>query len=343
MRRVQCAPRGRAAVSLLTLLLLGITMPACRRADTTGPVLATGYVEATEVRVAAEVGGRILAMDVDEGDRVEVGTVVARLDTADTDLALQRVQAERAEADAQLRLLQAGARPEEIRQARAQSESSAAELASAESELRAAAADLQRFEALLASNAGSRKQRDDAATRHEMAAARASAARERQRAAAENLARVQAGARPEELAGARARVEAIDAQIAALRKNQSDAIVHAPVSGVVTSRLADPGELVAPRTPLAVVTDLDRAWANVYVDEPIVASLRLGQTIPLVTAAGQRVEGKLTFISPRAEFTPRNVQTADERTKLVYRIKVTTDNREGVLKAGMPVDAEIPR
>jgi HlyD family secretion protein len=157
------------------------------------------------------------------------------------------------------------------------------------------------------------------------------------------VARLRAGARPEELAAARARVQAIDAQIAALRKNVDDAVVTSPVDGVVTSRLADPGEIVAPRTTLLVVTDLDRAWANVYVDEPLVPRLSLGQTLTLVTDAGQRIDGRITFISPKAEFTPRNVQTAEERTKLVYRIKVTTDNRQGVLKTGMPVEAEIPR
>jgi HlyD family secretion protein len=92
-----------------------------------------------------------------------------------------------------------------------------------------------------------------------------------------------------------------------------------------------------------VVTDLDRAWANVYVDEPVVPRLKLGQGITLVTDAQQRIDGKITFISPKAEFTPRNVQTAEERTKLVFRIKVTTDNRQGILKSGMPVEAEIPR
>jgi HlyD family secretion protein len=135
----------------------------------------------------------------------------------------------------------------------------------------------------------------------------------------------------------------VEAQLAALQKNEGDAQVKAPVTGIVTSKLVRAGEIVAPRTPLVVVTDLDNAWANVYVDEPSVPRLKLGQPITLVTDAGQRIEGKITFISPRAEFTPRNVQTAEERTKLVYRIKVTTDNKEGVLKVGMPVEAEIPR
>jgi HlyD family secretion protein len=89
-----------------------------------------------------------------------------------------------------------------------------------------------------------------------------------------------------------------------------------------------------------VITDLDRAWANVYVDEPLVPLVKLGGPATVITDAGQRLAGTVTFVSPRAEFTPRNVQTANDRAKLVYRIKVTVDNREGVLKAGMPVEAE---
>ena len=119
-------------------------------------------------------------------------------------------------------------------------------------------------------------------------------------------------------------------------------MLTSPVAGMVTSKLVDAGEVVAPRTPLVVVTDLDHAWANVYVDEPVVPRLRLGQKVTLVTDAGHRLEGTITFISPKAEFTPRNVQTADERSRLVYRIKVSADNKEGVLKPGMPIEAELP-
>jgi HlyD family secretion protein len=331
------------AETVLVLFVLGLGLAAggCRGGAEEGPVRASGYVEATEVRIAAEVGGRILELVMDEGDRVASGALVARLDTSDTDLALRRAEAERAQAAAQLQLLRAGSRAEDIRQARAQMESAQAEVVAAESELRSASADLGRFEALLAANAGSRKQRDDAATRREVAAARLSAAKERASAAGEGLARLEAGARREEIAAAEARVAAVEAQIATLQKTQSDAVVKSPVAGVVTSRLADPGEIVAPRTPLLVVTDLDRAWANVYVDEPMVPRLSLGQTIPLVTDAGQRVEGRITFISPKAEFTPRNVQTAEERSKLVYRVRINVDNKNGVLKQGMPVEAEI--
>ncbi len=338
---VSAAGRGFAVVVLG--LSATLVAPGCRRGQAEGPPRAAGYVEATEVRVAPEVGGRVVQVAVTEGDRVQVGALIARLDTADAELARRRAEAERDQAVAQLRLLQAGARAEDVRQAQAQADSAQADVEAAEAEFQSASADLQRFEALLASNSGSRKQRDDAATRRQVAASHVTAARERARAATEALARLRAGARPEEIAAARARVAVVEAQIATLDKAIADAVLNAPVSGIVTAKLVDAGEMVAPRSPIVVITDLDDAWANVYVGEPMVPQLRLGQKATIVTDGGQRLEGTITFISPQAEFTPRNVQTADERSKLVYRIKISTDNRAGVLKSGMPVEAELPQ
>ena len=158
------------------------------------------------------------------------------------------------------------------------------------------------------------------------------------------LARLRAGAAAAgNRRGARARRRASTRRSRRCRRAVADAVVKAPVGGIVTSKLLDAGEMAAPRAPIVVVTDLDHAWANVYVDEPAGAA---AQDRPagdaLITDAGQRLTGTITFISPKAEFTPRNVQTAEERSKLVYRIKVTADNRDGVLKPGMPVEAELP-
>lgn len=316
---------------------------ACRSREPAGSVRASGTVEATEVQVAALVGGRLVDLKVAEGDRVEAGQVVAQLDVADARLALQRVQAERAQADAQLRLLLAGARPEEIRQAEAQFHAAEAETAGARDDLAGASANRERYETLLRNNSGSRKQRDDAALRVEVAGARVRAAEQRGRAAAEALARIRKGARSQEIDAARARLDVGDAQIAILEKSIADATVTAPVAGVVTQKLADVGEILAPRAPVVTVVDLDHAWANIYIDEPLVPRVRLGQAATLHTdAGGPGIKGTVTFVSPRAEFTPRNVQTAEERSKLVYRIKVSVDNREGILKQGMPVEAEVP-
>jgi HlyD family secretion protein len=323
--------------SLAVLVLIA----ACNRRAPAPANRASGYVEATEVRVAAEVGGRLIEVKVAEGDRVSAGDVIARIDTSDTELALRRAAADREQAQAQLALVRAGARPEDIRQAAAQLQSAQADVKAAQAELDAASADLERFERLLRATAGSVKQRDDAATRRDVAAARVRGAEDRAQAAAAALARLKAGARPQEIEAARARVSASDAQIAALQKSAADAVVKAPVAGIVTSKLLDAGEMAAPRAPVVVITDLDHAWANLYVDERLVPRLKIGQPATLVTDAGQRLNGTVTFISPKAEFTPRNVQTADERSKLVYRVKVTADNRAGVLKPGMPIEAEL--
>jgi HlyD family secretion protein len=293
-------------------------------------------------RGAHPLGGRLLDLKVAEGDRVRAGDVVAQLDTADISLALQRASAERLAADAQLRLLLAGARVEDIRQAEAQLATAEAELAASKQELDSADRDLRRFEALLASNSGAEKPRDDAATRRDVARDRVRAGEQRVRASAETVARLKAGARREEIDGARARLAGADAQIATLEKARRDATVVAPASGMVTQKLVDEGELLAPRTPIVVVANLDEVWANVYVDEPLVPRVTLGQAATLFTdAGGPGIEGTVTFISPKAEFTPRNVQTAEERSKLVFRVKITARNEKGVLKQGMPVEAEI--
>ena len=322
-------------------LAAGLSLVACHRTVDPASARSSGYVEATDVRVAAEVGGRLLDVPVNEGDRVAAGSVIARIDTADAALALRRAQADHDQADAQLALLRAGSRPEDIRQAATQVQAAQADVKAAQADADAAAQDLERFENLLRANAGSVKQRDDAATRREVALARLRGAQDRAQGAADSSARVRSGARPQEIDAARARVAAVDAQIATVQKAVTDALVTAPAGGVITSKILHAGEMAAPHAPIVVLTDLDHAWANVYVDERVVPQLRIGQAATLITDAGQRLAGTITFISPKAEFTPRNVQTAEERSKLVYRIKVSADNRDGVLKPGMPVEADL--
>ena len=329
---------------LRAALAAALVAAACGGDEPDTSLRVSGHVEATEVQVAADVGGRILELAVNEGDRVAPEQVIARLETRDTELQLQRIRAERAGAAAQLRLLQAGSRAEDVRQAQAQVQMAEADVAAVQADLQAATVDLERFEALLAANAGSRKQRDDAQARAAILRERLRAAQDRVTAAGETAARLRSGARPEELDAARARVAAVDAQLATLEEALADAVVRAPAAGIVTQKLAEAGEIVPPRAPLVVITDLDHAWANLFVPEPMIPGLRIGQEARVTTdAGGEPLQGRVTFISPNAEFTPRNVQTAEERSKLVYRIKVSVDNRQGILKPGMPVDAELAR
>jgi len=325
---------------VLAAVVVLVSSAACRRGVEPSTPHASGYVEATEVRIASKVPGRVATVKVTEGSRIAEGAEVATLTTTETDIALDRARAERAAADAQVRLLRAGSRVEDVRQAEAQVAAAASDQRAAEAELAAAKADEARFQQLVDRRAGSAKQRDDAVTRRQLAEARVKAAADRGAAAAATLERVKAGARPEEVDAAKARVSAADAGVAGLNQQRSDATILSPLAGIVTSRLVEPGELVGVGTPLAVVMDLDNAWVNAYVEEPLVPSIKVDQPATIVTDGGQRLNGRVAVISPRAEFTPRNVQTSAERAKLVYRVKVTADNKGGVLKPGMPVEVD---
>lgn len=341
LRERQSRNSCRLVLAVAASVIAGAAVSCGGEARETAP-RATGYVEATDVRLASRVPGRVAEVRVREGDTVNAGDVVAVLSSAELDLALRRAEAERAQAEAQLRLVRAGARAEDIDQAAAQVEAATADVAAAESERAAARSDEARFEQLVAKRAGTEKQRDDARARRETADARVQAASDRLQAARAVLARLRAGARVEDLDAARARLAAIEAEIASIEHDRRETTIAAPTGGVVTSRLVEPGELVAAGAPVAVIVDLAHAWVNAYFEEPVVPSLRVGQTVSVLTDAGDRLTGTLASISPRAEFTPRNVQTSDERARLVYRAKVTVDNSQGVLKPGMPVEVEVP-
>jgi HlyD family secretion protein len=324
-------------------IVLSLVVAACSEKPPANEVRASGHVEATDVRLAPEVGGRIILLPVKEGDRVEAGALILRLDDRDHSLAVQRAKAEQSHAEAQLRLLQAGSRQEDISQAQAQAQATRDELGAARAELANAEADLQRFEDLLQANAGSRKQRDDAATRRDVARERLRSIESQIRAADEAVARLKAGARPQEIDAARARVAAAAVQVAANQEAVDDTSLVSPITGVVTEKLVEAGEVIAARSPVVVITDLSAVWADVFVPEPTVPRIKLGQQATVFTdAGGSGLTGTVTYISPKAEFTPRNVQTSEERSKLVYRIRVSVDNKDGVLKQGMPVEAVIP-
>ena len=324
-------------------IVLSLVAAACSEKPPANEVRASGHVEATDVRLAPEVGGRIILLPVKEGDRVEAGALILRLDDRDQSLAVQRAKAEQSQAEAQLRLLQAGSRQEDISQAQAQAQATRDELGAARAELANAEADLQRFEALLQANAGSRKQRDDAATRRDVTRERLRSIESQIRAADEAVARLRAGARPQEIEAARARVAAAEVQVAVNQETVDDTSLVSPITGVVTEKLVEAGEVIAARSPVVVITDLSAVWADVFVPEPTVPRIKLGQQATVFTdAGGSGLTGTVTYISPKAEFTPRNVQTSEERSKLVYRIRVSVDNKDGVLKQGMPVEAVIP-
>ncbi len=308
-----------------SLVLLAVLCAACRGGGGGGPITVSGYVEATDVRIAAKVGGRLVQFGLSEGDRVTPGQVIALIDATDTELAIATAKGERDAFAADLKLKEAGARQEDIAEARAH-------LASVEADLDGAQRDLDRMQQLLDSGSGTTKSRDDALTRRDATKAQLAAAREA-------LTRLERGFRPEEIAAARGRLAAAEARIGQLEQQVKDATVVSPVAGVLTEKIAEQGELLGPGSLLCVVNDLADAWLTVYIGEPELPRVRLGAPVEVTTDSGQRRTGKVTFVASQAEFTPKNVQTKDERVKLVYKVKVGLPNDDGLFKPGMPAQA----
>lgn len=311
----------------LSIAVIALVALASCRGESKDPTLltASGHVEATDVRIATKVAGRLQDFGLQEGDLVKTGQTLARVDTTDLTLALDQARAERQQAAAELQLRRAGSRKEDVA-------AGAAQVSQAQAELDGAQKDLDRMQGLLDRGSGTTKSRDDARTRRDVAAARLKGAREA-------LARLRNGNRPEEIETARAHVGVSDARMAQLDQQIKDATVVSPTTGVVTEKIAEAGELLQAGSPLCVITDLADAWLTVYVGGPDLGRIRIGQEADVVTDDGQSRKGRITFVASKAEFTPKNVQTRDERVKLVYKVKVGLDNRDGLFKPGMPAEA----
>ncbi len=317
---------SRIPLAAVAVLVAAITA-ACGNKKNPSLIEASGHVEATDVRISSKVGGKLEMLTLEEGDRVSAGQVVAKIDPVDLRLARAAASAEREQARAELALRLAGERKEDIAEAQARMDRAEADLSGARKEL-------ARMQGLLDAGSGTVKMRDDALTRRDVAARVLDAERER-------LLRLKAGYRKEEIEASRARVAAAGARIAQLEQQIRDATVASPLAGIVTEKVAEQGEIVPAGTPLLVVTDLADAWLTVYIPEPDLGRIRLGQEVDVITDAGQKRNGRILSIASKAEFTPKNVQTRDERVKLVFKVKVGLDNKDGLFKPGMPAEARI--
>ena len=288
----------------------------------------SGTIECTEVRVAPEVGGRIACLAVDEGAAVKKGELIAQLDATAYSLRREEARAGVAQAQAQLALMVAGSRDEDIQRARSQ-------VVEAQAACGAATQDLQRVQAVFARGSATPKQRDDAQSLADRTAAVLAAAEQQ-------LAKLLRGNRQEEIRIAQAQADQARARLAQMEKAVTDCTVSAPLDGVVTVKSAEEGEVVPAGAALVSIARLDEVWLAIYVPETRLAAVKLGQPAKVkVDGQAAPFAGTVTFISPEAEFSPKNVQTSDERAKLVYRVKITLENPKGVFKPGMPADGYI--
>ncbi|MCC6486987.1 MAG: efflux RND transporter periplasmic adaptor subunit [Candidatus Hydrogenedentes bacterium] len=352
-----------------------------RNADRNGALHVSGNIELTDAQLSFKIPGRLLERLVDEGTPVTQDQLLARLDPADQELAVAQAEANLAYAKAVLAELLAGSREQEIRQAKAAVDLARAsleelergsrpqEIASAEDAVAQAKAeserletDRKRYEALLAQGAVSTQQYDAIRTAATVAAEQYASAKEMHdlvvegprrekieqaraalKQAEERYALVAEGPRVESIEQARAKAGTAEEQLKQAKQMLAYTELHAPFDGIVLSKSAEPGEYLNPGTPVVTVGEMDRVWLRAYINETDLGRVRLGQKVQVTTDSfpGKTYEGTLGFLSSEAEFTPKTVQTFEERVKMVYRVKIDLENPDQELKLGMPADAVI--
>ncbi len=323
--------RQRIAIAAAVILALVVTsILIWSAADDADQVTASGTVETTEADLGFQVAGRIDSIAADEGDRVSGGTQLAWLDRTELFARRREAEAQLGTARARLLELERGFRTQEVAQGRAA-------LRAAERRLEDARREFQRTQRLFQGGAVSEQQLDNARTALTLAEAD-------HESATEQLAILEQGPRREQIAAQRAVVEQARATVGQIEAALDNAVVRTPFDGVVTVRHREPGETVGAGAPVLTVRNPDDRWIRIYVREDQVGRLALGVPASITADAypDRTYEGEVIFIASEAEFTPRNVQTTEERVKLVYRVKVrVTGDPSFDLKPGLPADVRL--
>lgn len=293
-------------------------------------LVASGTAEATEAQLGFQVTGRVAEITAREGDRVRADSALARLDALEVAARREQAVAQVNAAQALLDEMERGSRAEEIAQARAGRDAAAQRLEDAKR-------DLDRALTLRDGGAVSPETYDKARLAYDVAQSQADAAQEQ-------LALVQAGPRRERIEAQRAQVAQAEAAVRQITATLGNMTIRSAFDGVVTVRHREPGEIVAAGAAVLTVMNPDDRWVRIYVPETRIGAVRLG--LPAIlscdTFPRKSYAAEVSFIASQAEFTPKTVQTSEERVKLVYAVKVRITGDPSLdLKPGMPVDVAI--
>jgi HlyD family secretion protein len=294
-----------------------------------GVIILSGNVEVTKVDTGFKISGRVVELLTDEGLKVEKGQKLAVLDSAELRNMVTQSRAAVSEALTRLEELRAGSRPQEIAYA-------SANMKAAEAESVKARKDYERADRLFKKEAIAASQLDAARSAYDSRA-------EQVKAAQEQLSMLKEGPRKEVIRAAEDRERQAKAALSVIEERFGDTVLYATVSGVVLKKNIERGEVVQSGTPVFTIGEIDDPWIKVYVGENKIGLVKLGQraTITVDSYPGKVYEGTISYISSETEFTPKTVQTQEERVKLVFGVKVRVKNINQELKPGMPADVKI--
>jgi HlyD family secretion protein len=311
-------------------VFLALVIASCRtNSGASAAIMVSGLIEAIETDIKAQTQGEVKEIFVKEGQPVKKGDPLCRLDDEKLLLQLKQVEAAIEGAKANVALVKKGTKKELIKIAKNQADIAAKELDQAK-------LDQERMTRLFGEGAVSQYQKEQADLRY-------TAARESYKSADENHRLAVRGNEKEQIEMAEAQLENLEAQKRLLQTSIQDAHVASPVDGFLEVKHVEVGELASPGTILFSLIDFSRTYVKAYVPERDVGRIKLGERVEVRTDAYplKVYPGKVDYISQEAEFAPKNVQTKEERLKLVYMIKSYLDNTPGELKPGMPVDVKI--
>lgn len=316
-------------LNVFLIFLFTVILAGCGNDKEIEFIEASGTIESTNITVSSRSAGNIEMINFIEGSKVNAGDTIIIIDHELLEIQLQQAIAGKDAVEAQLNLMLKGARQEDIIQAEQN-------LNSAKVNFDVAERDKVRMQNLFDSRSITLKQFEDAVARFELMNAQ-------YKAAQENYNKVKRIFRSEEIDQARANLNKAIAGVELLKKNIRDSYVISPINGFLVKTFVDRGESVTPMSSLFKISDLDIVELVIYVSTNELAYVKLGQQADVTIDAfkDKIYKGKVTYISPEAEFTPKNIQTKDERTKLVFAVKITIPNNNYDLKPGMPADAII--
>ena len=302
--------------------------------DSVNELTLYGNVDIRQVSLAFEGSGRIKALNVQEGDRVQEGQVLAVLDTQALDIQAKQAQAQLVVQQQAVDEQDAGTRPEEIAQAKAQ-------VVSVQAQLDKATKDLQRYQALFNSTGGkaiSKQEIDGAQSNVNTAIA---SVKERQA----NLVLLEKGARKEDRTAAKAQVDVTKANLDLMQYKIAQSQLRSPVNAVVRARLQEVGDMTTAQKTVYTLALTNPKWVRVYANEADLSEIKIGSTAQVIrdSKPSQPIQGTIGYISSVAEFTPKTVQTEDIRTTLVYEVRVYVQDLNDQLKMGQPVTAKMAK
>lgn len=327
-------PKKLLLVAMLVLLLGGgLWWYLESRKDAGTELILYGNVDIRQVSLAFTSSERIVKMNVEEGDFVKAGDVLASLDTQTLHLEIEKTQAQIAVQQQNRLRLHNGSRPEDIARAKAQEQVARAQLDLANSQLNR----LQNIRANSPNGRAVSQQDLDNATAQQKVAR--GELEDRQKA----LRLAQIGPRAEDIDQAQAQLNAARADLALLNHSLDEANLKAPQNAVIRSRLLEPGDIASPQRPVYTLALTDPKWIRAYINEAGLGRIKSGMPAKVYTDShpDQPIDGHIGFISSVAEFTPKSVQTEDLRTSLVYEVRILVADPDNRLRLGMPATVSI--